>query len=77
MTAFMNWTVPRKWSYWQGYFCLPPQYQEMFGPACTDLELADGIILVYGKRLDIEAFFKIVKQRLNLEYEILLWDHDA
>ncbi len=43
---------------------------------CTDLELADEeIVRIYGRRWDIEVFFKMAKQHLNLEREIQLRDY--
>lgn len=45
---------------------------------CTDLELADEeIVRIYGRRWDIEVFFKMAKQHLNLEREIQLRDYDG
>jgi hypothetical protein len=44
----------------------------------TNLELADEeIIRIYGKRWDIEVFFKMAKQHLNLAKEIQCRDFDA
>ncbi|WP_319548634.1 transposase [Desulfogranum marinum] len=44
----------------------------------TDLELADEeIVRIYGKRWDIEVFFKMAKQHLNLEREVQLRDYDG
>ncbi len=44
----------------------------------TDLELAnEEIIRIYGKRWDIEVFFKMAKQHLNLAKEIQCRDFDA
>ena len=45
---------------------------------CTDLELADEeIIRIYGRRWDIEVFFKMAKQHLNLEREVQLRNYDG
>jgi len=45
---------------------------------CTDLELANEEILrIYGKRWDIEVFFKMAKQHLKLAKEIQCRDFDA
>lgn len=45
---------------------------------CTDLELADkDIVRIYGKRWDIEVFFKMAKQHLKLTKEIQCRDYDA
>ena len=45
---------------------------------CTDLELAnEEIIRIYGKRWDIEVFFKMAKQHLKLAKEIQCRDFDA
>jgi len=44
----------------------------------TDTELADeDIVRVYGKRWDIEVFFKMAKQHLKLAKEIQCRDFDA
>jgi hypothetical protein len=44
----------------------------------TDTELADAdIVRIYGKRWDIEVFFKMAKQHLNLSKEIQCRDFDA
>lgn len=44
----------------------------------TDTTLPDGeIIRIYGKRWDIEVFFKMVKHHLNLEREVQLRDYDG
>jgi hypothetical protein len=44
----------------------------------TDLELADAeIIRIYGKRWDIEVFFRMSKQFLGLENEIQARDYDS
>ncbi len=44
----------------------------------TDLELADKeVVRIYGKRWDIEVFFKMAKQHLNLAKEIQLRDYDG
>jgi hypothetical protein len=45
---------------------------------CTDLELAnEDIVRIYGKRWDIEVFFKMAKQHLKLTKEIQFRDYDA
>ena len=44
----------------------------------TDTELADNeIVRIYGKRWDIEVFFKMAKQHLKLAKEIQCRDYDA
>jgi hypothetical protein len=44
----------------------------------TDIELTnEEIIQLYGKRWDIEVFFKMAKHYLNLEKEIQLRDYDG
>ena len=44
----------------------------------TDTELADeDIVRIYGKRWDIEVFFKMAKQHLKLAKEIQCRDFDA
>jgi IS4 transposase len=44
----------------------------------TDTALADEeIIRIYGKRWDIEVFFKMAKHHLNLEREVQLRDYDG
>jgi hypothetical protein len=44
----------------------------------TDIHLPDeDIVRVYGKRWDIEVFFKMIKQHLNLAKEIQCRDYDA
>ena len=44
----------------------------------TDTALADAeIVRIYGKRWDIEVFFKMVKHHLNLEKEVQLRDYDG
>jgi len=44
----------------------------------TDLKLADEeIVRIYGKRWDIEVFFKMAKQHLKLAKEIQCRDYDA
>jgi hypothetical protein len=44
----------------------------------TDTELADAeIVRIYGKRWDIEVFFKMAKQHLRLAKEIQCRDFDA
>ena len=45
---------------------------------CTNLELPnEEIIRIYGKRWDIEVFFKMAKQHLKLAKEIQCRDFDA
>ena len=44
----------------------------------TDTALPDEeVIRIYGKRWDIEVFFKMVKHHLNLEREVQLRDYDG
>jgi hypothetical protein len=44
----------------------------------TNIDLsADEIIRIYGKRWDIEVFFKMMKHHLNLEREAQLRDYDG
>lgn len=44
----------------------------------TDVHLADEeIVRIYGKRWDIEVFFKMMKHYLNLEREAQLRDYDG
>ena len=44
----------------------------------TDIELPDEeIVRIYGKRWDIEVFFKMMKHYLNLEREVQLRDYDG
>jgi hypothetical protein len=44
----------------------------------TDIDLsAEDIVRIYGKRWDIEVFFKMAKQHLNLAKEIQCRDFDA
>lgn len=44
----------------------------------TDTTLPDDeIVRIYGKRWDIEVFFKMVKHHLNLEREVQLRDYDG
>ena len=44
----------------------------------TDTKLAaEEIIRIYGKRWDIEVFFKMMKHHLNLEKETQLQDYDG
>lgn len=44
----------------------------------TKIELsADEIVRIYGKRWDIEVFFKMMKHHLNLEREAQLRDYDG
>ena len=44
----------------------------------TDLELAsEEIVRIYGKRWDIEVFFKMAKQHLKLAKEIHSRDYDT
>lgn len=42
----------------------------------TDLP-AEEIVRIYGKRWDIEVFFKMMKHHLNLEREVQLRDYDG
>ncbi len=45
---------------------------------CTNLELAnEEVVRIYGKRWDIEVFFKMAKQHLKLAKEIQCRDFDA
>ena len=44
----------------------------------TDIGLSDEeIVRIYGKRWDIEVFFKMLKSYLNLEREVQLRDYDG
>lgn len=44
----------------------------------TDTTLADEeVVRIYGKRWDIEVFFKMAKHHLNLEREVQLRDYDG
>ncbi len=44
----------------------------------TDIELSnEDIVRIYGKRWDIEVFFKMAKQHLKLAKEIQCRDYDA
>lgn len=44
----------------------------------TDTQLPDEeIVRIYGKRWDIEVFFKMAKHHLNLEREVQLRDYDG
>ncbi|MEE4254462.1 MAG: transposase [Desulfuromusa sp.] len=44
----------------------------------TNIDLsADEIVRIYGKRWDIEVFFKMMKHHLNLEREAQLRDYDG
>lgn len=44
----------------------------------TDINLPDKeIVRIYGKRWDIEVFFKMMKHYLNLEKEVQLRDYDG
>lgn len=44
----------------------------------TDIQLADDdVVRIYGKRWDIEVFFKMAKQHLKLAKEIQCRDFDA
>jgi len=44
----------------------------------TDTQLAnEEIIRIYGKRWDIEVFFKMMKHHLNMEKEVQLRDYDG
>jgi hypothetical protein len=45
---------------------------------CTDLSLPDNeVVRIYGKRWDIEVFFKMAKHYLKLDSEIQVRDFDA
>ncbi|MFC1836157.1 transposase, partial [Thermodesulfobacteriota bacterium] len=45
---------------------------------CTDLSLADDeVVRIYGKRWDIEVFFKMAKHYLKLDSEIQVRDFDS
>jgi len=45
---------------------------------CTDVTLSDDeVIRLYGKRWDIEVFFKMVKHYLKLDSEVQVRDFDA
>ena len=45
---------------------------------CTDLSLADQeVVRIYGKRWDIEVFFKMAKHHLKLDSEIQTRDFDS
>lgn len=45
---------------------------------CTDLSLPDkDVVRIYGKRWDIEVFFKMAKHYLKLDSEIQVRDFDA
>jgi hypothetical protein len=45
---------------------------------CTDLSLADQeVVRIYGKRWDIEVFFKMAKHYLKLDSEIQARDFDS
>ena len=45
---------------------------------CTDIGLSnEDIVRIYGKRWDIEVFFKMAKQHLKLAKEIQCRDYDA
>ena len=45
---------------------------------CTDLSLSDEeVVRIYGKRWDIEVFFKMAKHYLKLDSEIQVRDFDA
>jgi IS4 transposase len=44
----------------------------------TRIDLPDAeIVRIYGKRWDIEVFFKMLKHYLNLEREVQLRDYDG
>ena len=44
----------------------------------TKIDLsAEEIVRIYGKRWDIEVFFKMIKHHLNLEKEVQLRDYDG
>ena len=52
--------------------------QDWLALMSTDLELSDeDIVRIYGKRWDIEVFFKMAKQHLKLAKEIQCRDYDA
>jgi hypothetical protein len=45
---------------------------------CTDLSLPDDdVVRIYGKRLDIEVFFKMAKHYLKLDSEVQVQDFDS
>jgi len=45
---------------------------------CTDLSLPDEeVVRIYGKRWDIEVFFKMAKHYLKLDSEIQVRDFDS
>jgi len=51
---------------------------DWLGLLSTDIKLADEkIVELYGKRWDIEVFFKVTKQHLNLENGIQARDFDS
>ena len=52
--------------------------RQWLGIISTDTKLADEeIVRIYGKRWDIEVFFKMLKHYLNLERETQLRDYDG
>lgn len=52
--------------------------RQWLGIISTDTKLADEeIVRIYGKRWDIEVFFKMIKHYLNLERETQLRDYDG
>ena len=52
--------------------------RQWLGIVSTDTELSDEeIVRIYGKRWDIEVFFKMMKHYLNLERETQLRDYDG
>lgn len=52
--------------------------RQWLGIISTDVELPDEeIVRIYGKRWDIEVFFKMLKHYLNLERESQLRDYDG
>lgn len=52
--------------------------RQWLGIVSTDTELSDEeIVRIYGKRWDIEVFFKMMKHYLNLERKTQLRDYDG
>ena len=52
--------------------------RQWLGIVSTDTELSnEEIVRIYGKRWDIEVFFKMLKHYLNLERETQLRDYDG
>lgn len=52
--------------------------RQWLGIVSTDTELSnEEIVRIYGKRWDIEVFFKMMKHYLNLERETQLRDYDG